>query len=264
MKKYLVIGNPIKHSLSPKIHNFWLKKNNINAIYEMKKLESVNLKKLILDIKSKEIAGVNVTIPFKNEIISYLDKLSPEAKQTQSVNTIFLKNNKVIGHNTDINGFELSVKGTKFNPKNKKILILGAGGVVPSIIYALRKMKVSQIMLSNRTKSKAKNLKKLFKNLVLVNWGKVPNPDMIINATSIGLKKSDKIKIDFSNVRKNTFFYDIIYNPKETNFLKIGKKLSNYTKNGKMMFVFQASAAFNIWHGIKPKINSGVIKILDQ
>ena len=143
MKKYLVIGNPIEHSLSPKLHNYWIKNNNIDAIYEKKKLDENDLEYLILKIKDKTINGINVTVPFKKAVIPYLDKLTTESENTQSVNTIYLENNKIIGHNTDINGFELSIKRLKFDLFNKKVFILGAGGVVPSIIYALNKMRVN-------------------------------------------------------------------------------------------------------------------------
>ena len=117
---------------------------------------------------------------------------------------------------------------------------------------------------SNRTRKKAENLKNLFNNLNIVDWGNVSDFDMIINATSIGLKKDDKINLDLSKTGKNKFFYDLIYNPKETNFLKLGKKLGNNIENGKKMFIYQASAAFKIWHGIQPKINDEVIKFLDR
>ena len=147
---------------------------------------------------------------------------------------------------------------------NKKVLILGAGGVVPSIIFALHRMRVSEITISNRTKSKAESLKNLFKNLKIVEWGEVPKFNVIINATSVGLESSDEINLDISKIGKNKFFYDVIYKPKETNFLKMGKKLGNKTENGKMMFIYQALAAFKVWHGIQPKINKEVIKILDQ
>ena len=220
MKKYLVVGNPIDHSLSPLLHNLWIKENNIKSIYNSQKLNSQDLGKLILSIREGKISGANITVPFKRDIISFLDKLSPEAKDTQSVNTIYLKDNEITGHNTDITGFKKSIEDIKFNIEGKKILILGAGGVVPSIIYALNKMKASQIMISNRTKSNADNLKKLFKNLDILRWGELPDFDMIINATSLGLNEKDTINLDFSNIKKGKFFYDVIYNPKETNFLK--------------------------------------------
>ena len=263
MKKYLVIGNPIEHSLSPKLHNYWIKNHNIDAIYEKEKFNEDELEKLFLNIRDKKINGANVTVPFKKAVIPFLDKLSAEAESTQSVNTIYLENDKLIGHNTDIDGFELGIKKINCNISSKKIFILGAGGVVPSIIYALNKMKVSEISIANRTRKKAENLKNLFDNLKIVEWGEIPDFDMIINATSIGLKKDDEINLNFSSIGKNKFFYDVIYNPKETNFLKTGKKLGNATENGKLMFIYQAISAFNIWHGVRPMVNDEVIKLLD-
>ena len=174
-----------------------------------------------------------------------------------------MENDKVVGHNTDISGFELGIKNLKFKVPGKKILILGAGGVVPSIIFALNKMKVSKISISNRTKDKAENLKNFFSNLKIINWGDVPEFDMIINATSVGLNKDDQLNLNLSKVGKNKFFYDVIYNPKETNFLKIGKKMGNETENGKLMFIYQAFTAFKVWHGVEPEINNEVIKLLD-
>ena len=263
MKKFLVIGNPIEHSLSPILHNYWIKKNGIDAVYEKQKLNEDQLGQLILQVKKKEINGINVTVPFKKAIIPFLDKLSIEAKSTQSVNTIYLEDNKVMGHNTDIVGFETSIKKSKYNLTDKEVLILGAGGVVPSIIFALNKMKISKIKISNRTKDKAENLKTLFKNIEIIEWGEVANFDMIINATSLGLKKEDKINLDFSLISKNKFFYDVIYNPRETNFLKTGRSLGNITLNGKLMFIYQALSAFNIWHELEPDVNENIIKLLD-
>ena len=263
MKKYIVIGNPIDHSLSPKLHNFWLRQNNINAVYEKKKLDIEEIKDLILALKKKKINGINVTVPFKKDIIPFLDQLSLEAENTQSVNTIYLKDEKAIGHNTDIDGFELAIKNLKVNLIDKTILILGAGGVVSSLIFALNKMKVSKIIISNRTQKKAENLKNLFRGIEVIDWGDIPNTDMVINATSLGLNEEDKFDLDFSKL-KNKFFYDVIYNPKETNFLKIARKLGNTGENGKMMFIYQAQAAFKIWHTIQPIVNNELMNLLNN
>ena len=149
--------------------------------------------------------------------------LSNEAKSTQSVNTIYYDNKKVIGHNTDIEGFKRSIENINFSINNKKVLILGAGGVVPSIIFALNNLNVSKITVANRTKNKAEDLKKLFNNLEIIEWGSHSDFDIIINATSKGLNKDDHLDLNFSDLGKNKFFYDVIYNPKETNFLKKGK-----------------------------------------
>ena len=264
MKKFLVIGNPIEHSLSPELHNYWIKNNNINAIYEKQKINEDQLETLISQVKSKKISGINVTVPFKKTVIPYLDELSIESESTQSVNTIYLKDNKVVGHNTDIFGFETSIKRSEYNLNNKEVLILGAGGVVPSIIFSLIKMKVSKIKICNRTKEKAENLKKFYKDIEIIEWGEALNFDMIINATSLGLKKEDHLDLNLSLISGNKFFYDVIYNPGETNFLKTGRELGNKTLNGKLMFIYQALSAFNIWHGLKPDIDENVIKILDK
>ena len=263
MKKYLVIGNPIKHSLSPKLHNHWIKINKINAIYEKRKLNNNEIKDLILDIKSKKISGINVTVPFKQTVIPYLDELTEEAKKTHSVNTIYMGANGTIGHNTDIEGFKESLKHTGFDAKDKKILILGSGGVVPSIVYALKNMQAENIIVSNRTREKAEKLKKNFHDIKIEDWGNVPIVDMIINATSVGLDLEDKINLDFSKTT-NSFFYDVIYNPSETNFLKSGKKYGNKITNGKMMFIYQAFYAFKLWHNLSPKINDEVINLLNN
>ena len=264
MKNYLVIGNPIDHSLSPKIHNYWIKKNNINANYSKKLVTKDEIEQIILQVRKGEIDGINVTVPHKKTVISYVDDLSPEAKQSKSVNTIYKENNKVIGHNTDIAGFELSLRNTKFDISNKKVLILGAGGVVSSIIIAIKRMKPSKIMISNRTKQKAENLSVYFKDIEIVNWGETPEFDMIVNATSIGLNKDDKIELNYNQIGSKKFFYDIIYNPKETNFLKKAKEFGNRTENGKMMFIYQAHQAFTIWHKVMPEIHDEIIKLIDN
>ena len=261
MKKYFVIGNPIDHSLSPKLHNHWFKENNIDAVYDKKKIDENDLENMITRLKKKEINGINVTVPFKKKVIQYLDKLSPEAEQTQSVNTIILKNDNLVGYNTDIGGFIKAIKNLNLNIKGKKIFILGAGGVVPSIIFALNKMNVSKIIISNRTKKKAEDLKSQFHNLEILDWGDINDFDVIINATSLGLNK-ESINLDFSKFANDKLFYDVIYNPAETNFLKEGKRLGNRTENGKLMFIYQAFEAFKLWHGIEPQINSNTLKII--
>ena len=264
MKKFLVIGNPIEHSLSPELHNYWIKNSGIDAIYEKKKINEDQLGQIISQVKDNKTKGINVTVPFKKTVIPYLDELSTEAQSTQSVNTIYKKDDKIIGHNTDIFGFETSIKKTGYHFKNKEVLILGAGGVVPSIIFSLIKMKVSKVTISNRTREKAENLKKIYKDLEIIKWGDISNFDMIINATSLGLKKEDNLNFNFSSISGNKFFYDVIYNPSETNFLKMGRELGNKTLNGKLMFIYQAVSAFKIWHEKTPQIDENVIKLLDK
>ena len=286
MKKYLVIGNPIEHSLSPKIHNFWLKKHKIDAIYEQEKLELSDLKKLVYRVRDGEIDGVNVTTPFKNSIIQHLDKAIDYTSNMQklpldtywgssglphSVNTLFKRDKFVLGANTDTSGFLQSLNALAINVKNKSVLILGAGGVVQSIIFILKIQGVKKIYLSNRTKSKAEDIRVDHVNnnnksiIEIVEWESLledpPEADIIINATSLGLQKDDVIPFNFEKYKKK-IFYDIVYNKKEnlpvvtdnfqgTLFLAEGM-LRNSVRNGAAMLILQAAAAFSIWHGFDP------------
>ena len=158
--------------------------------------------------------------------------------------------------------------------ENKKVIILGGGpnrigqGIefdycCVHAVFALKKMETSQIILSNRTKKKAEELKKTFPDLEIINWGETPEFNMIINATSLGLNKNDEIKLDYEDIGSNKFFYDVIYNPKQTKFLSTAKHFGNQIENGKMMFIYQAHQAFTLWHKIMPKIDDETIKLLD-
>jgi len=271
MKKYLVIGNPIEHSLSPKLHNHWIQENNIDAVYDKKQLNENDIEGIINEVKNGKINGINVTVPFKKSVIPFLDELTHLAKETQSVNTIFRKGNQVVGDNTDVGGFKQSFEYINYNVKNKKVFILGAGGVVPSILKALEKLGAAKVYISNRTKEKAKDLESHYKislGLETLDWGQSPDFDIIINATSLGLKNNDKIELDYNKHKpkffgKKKLFYDVIYNPGKTNFLLKGEELGNETTNGKMMFVCQAQLSFEIWHNILPKIDNETIKLLE-
>ena len=262
MKKFLVIGNPIEHSLSPKLHNHWLKNNNIEAIYGKLETHESDLPELFKNLKEKKLDGLNVTVPYKKTVIPYIDVLSGHALRTQSVNTISLHNGNLVGHNTDIDGFEISIKKLNYDVKDKTVIILGSGGVVPSIVYALKKMNASKIILSNRTKEKAEALKSIFKDLNILDWGEMVDFDMIINATSLGLKENDKFGIDFTKTGRNKLYYDVIYEPYKTEFSDAAKIEGNTYENGLNMFLFQAQRAFYIWHNIDPIINEDLINFL--
>jgi shikimate dehydrogenase len=124
-------------------------------------------------------------------------------------------------------------------------------------------MEVSEITISNRTSKKAEDLKIQFNKINTVSWGEVPDFDMIINATSLGLN-NETIDLNTSNIGQGKFFYDVIYNPNETNFLKLGKKLGNQIENGKLMFIYQAFEAFRLWHGVEPNVSEKILKLLDH
>ena len=262
MKRFLVIGNPVEHSLSPKLHNYWFNSYNLNGIYGKLEASVKDLPELCKSIKKGELDGLNITVPFKKSIIPYLDILSGDALRTQSVNTISLDKGNLIGDNTDIDGFELSIKKINYDVSDKIVLILGAGGVVPSIICALQRMNVSKIFVSNRTKKKAEHLKELFEEIDIIEWGNLPKFDLIINATTLGLKKNDTFGLDFSMYVENKFFYDVIYAPFSTEFSVAGSSQNNLSENGFNMFLFQAQKAFKIWHNVEPEINQELVGFL--
>ena len=162
--KFAIIGSPISHSLSPIMHNYWFKKYNIDAEYDLLDINKSEIQSVMDKIKNKEIKGINVTLTYKNSVISFLSKTINDANETHSVNTIMLdEKNNLIGENTDVFGFQAAYLKSIPNQdtRNKKVLILGAGGVAPSIILALLKSKIKDITLSNRTHEKSLFLKKI-------------------------------------------------------------------------------------------------------
>ena len=231
-----------------------------------KKVEEKDLSTIYEKIQKGEIEGANVTLPFKKSILPLLDRLEISAIETQSVNTIFKKNGQIVGTNTDWEGFYQTLKKNlpiKEKMDDKNIFILGAGGVTSSIIYALLKIG-GKIFVSNRTQKKAEELKNLFPGIKIIKWGnKPPKCEIVVNTTSIGLNISDEINLDFSDYKDNELFFDLIYNPNETNFLKKARIRGNKTINGKLMFLYQAAFAFSYWTKIMPEINNEVVKLLE-
>ena len=268
--KFAIIGNPISHSLSPTMHNYWFKKYKINAEYELLKIDKTDIPNVINKIKNKEIRGINVTLPYKNLIIPYLTKTINDANETHSVNTVILDdNNNLIGENTDVFGFQAAyLKSLHDQTLNKKVLILGAGGVAPSIILALLKSNIHDISLSNRTFEKSLFLKKKFKNLNIIKWDDFSNSinkfDIVINATSLGLNFNDEFKNDFSNFKKSLIYIDTIYNPAETKMIKYFRSNKIKTFNGLNMFIYQGQKAFYLWNKINPEVDDKLLELLES
>ena len=269
--KFAIIGNPISHSLSPILHNYWFKKYKINAEYELLEIDKNDIQNVINKIKNKEIKGINVTLPYKNLIIPFLNKTINDANETHSVNTVMLdNNNNLIGENTDVFGFQAAYLKSIPNQanNNKKVLILGAGGVAPSIILALLKSNIRDISLSNRTFEKSLFLKKKFKNLNIIKWSdfaeKINKFDIVINATSLGLNSNDKFTNDFINFKKTLVYIDTIYNPAETKMIKFFKSSKIKTYNGLNMFIYQGQKAFYLWNKINPEVDDDLLELLES
>ena len=269
--KFAIIGNPISHSLSPTMHNYWFKKYNINAEYKLFDIKENKIQNVIKQIKDKEIKGINVTLPYKKSVIPFLNKTVNDANETHSVNTVMLDtNDNLIGENTDVFGFQAAYLKSIPNreKKNKKVLILGAGGVAPSIILALIKSNILNIYLSNRTHEKSLFLKKNFKNITILKWDNFSKDlnkfDIIINATSLGLKPEDEFESDFSHFKKTMIYIDTIYNPAQTKMIKYFKSNKIRSFNGLNMFIYQGQKAFYLWNKINPEVDEELLKLLES
>ena len=266
-KKFGIIGNPIKHSLSPVLHNYWFKKYDIDAEYSIINTEEKDLTKIIKKLRDKSLTGVNVTLPYKQKIINHLDILINDADLTGSVNTLLLdKTNSVVGENTDVYGLQAAYLKEIDNAKNSKVLIIGAGGVSPSIILSLEKSGIKNISIINRTMEKCLFLKKKFKNLKILPWNDletvIGNYDLIFNATSLGLKNGQEFDFDFVKCKTSSIYIDTIYNPLKTKTLKFLENQGVRVFNGLDMFIYQGQKSFYLWSKINPEIDQDLINLL--
>tara|TARA_B100000886_G_scaffold285742_1_gene210236 strand:- start:2070 stop:2891 length:822 start_codon:yes stop_codon:yes gene_type:complete len=266
-KKFGIIGDPIKHSLSPVLHNYWFKKYQIDANYSIIETKEPDLPDVINKIKRGDLIGINITLPYKQKIVPHLDVLINDAEITSSVNTIYLdENGTIVGENTDVFGLQAAYLKEVNDISKKNVLIIGAGGVSPSVILSLKKSGVKEISIINRTKEKCIFLKKKFPNLKIKDWNnlekEISNYDIIINATSLGLKHGKDFSFNFEPTRKNLIFIDTIYNPLETKTLKFLKEKDLKVFNGLDMFIYQGQKAFYLWNKINPEIDQKLIDIL--
>ena len=267
IKKFGIIGKPIKHSLSPVLHNYWFEKYEINANYSIIDVNEDNLKDVVSKIKDKALSGLNITLPYKQRIVPHLDYLVNDAKITSSVNTLYLDDkNNTVGENTDVFGLQAAYLKEVDKASEKKALVIGAGGVSPSVILSLEKSGVKNISIINRTYEKCVFLKKKFNNIKIIEWNKleeaIKDYDIIINATSLGLKNEEDFSFNFKNTKENLIFIDTIYNPLETKTLKFLRDKDTKVFNGLEMFIYQGQKAFYLWNKINPEIDQKLIELL--
>ena len=268
-KKFGIIGNPIKHSLSPVLHEYWFKKYNIDADYSIIEALDKDLPEIIEKVKQGYFSGINVTLPFKQKIINHVDRVVNDAELTGSVNTVLLSNkNAVIGENTDVYGLQAAYLKEIDNSSNKKVLVIGAGGVSPSVISSINKTGIKNISITNRTNEKCIFLKKKFNFLTIISWAnlssEIKNFDIIINATSLGLKNGDDFNFNFSNTKNEVIYIDTIYNPLETKTLKYLKEEGRRVFNGLDMFIYQGQKSFYLWNKINPEIDDELVELLNS
>ena len=253
-----IIGKPLKQSLSPYLHNHWIKKYGLSSYYLPLPIKSTS------DIKQAinkfNFLGLNITIPYKRSIINQLDSLDNSAKRIQAVNTILYKNKKLKGFNTDIIGFAKGVLKKKWN-KKRPVVVFGAGGAAEAIIYFLKLENIKDIIIVNRTKKRADLIIKKYKNIKFTtNFNlDVNEAGLIINTSSLGMIGYPELKIKLNNVNKEAIIYDIVYNPINTRLIKEAKKHKLEYISGLEMFIEQAKASFEIWFQIQPEVDKNLI-----
>lgn len=249
---YGLLGEKLGHSLSPEIHSLILEKINKSGAYNLFELKKINLCAALKGLKALEAKGVNVTIPYKVDILEYMDKLSPEAEKIGAVNTISFNNDVLTGYNTDYFGFGEALKKAGIEASDKSIMILGTGGASKAVLQYLIDNKAKEIICVSRKPEKnvinAKNIRVGSYD----ELNSIGTFDIIINCTPVGMYPSTEASPISKDVLKNfSAAVDLIYNPRKTLFLREAESIGMKTINGLYMLVAQAVAAQEIWNGIK-------------
>lgn len=244
-----IIGNPLNHTFSPFIHNYFLYTSNLCGGYTCYDTTLDKLDEIINIFKEYNFTGVNVTVPYKQEVIKYCSHLDITAKEIEAVNTLHFTENGIIGHNTDIFGFHMMLETSGINTLNKKVLLLGAGGASRAVIPYLLMNKPEYFVIANRTLEKAQDLSLLYDNnadICSLDDLHGLEFDIVINATSMGVKGEPYTNYGF---KVKEAAVDMIYKPQMTSFLSLYSKDNIKLVNGLAMLIYQAAGSFNIWTG---------------
>ena len=263
-----LFGHPIKHSLSPLIHNYVYQKLNIDSVYLCFDISADLLKEAVHSLKALNFKGVNVTIPYKQKIIPYLSELDKEAKIINAVNTIKVKGKKLVGYNTDARGFLKALKKKcRFDPQNCQALILGCGGAGWAVSVALCTSNAREISLYDinhkRTQKLVRHLKNIFGKVTIKGYKKLTDINLrkfqlLVNATPVGMK-NEAPPINIEEVSKKCVIYDLVYNPPLTPLIKKAQQLGIRAYNGLSMLVYQAEESERIWFDKKTLSSSNLM-----
>lgn len=263
---YCLIGYPVKHTLSPVMHNAAFQKLGLNALYLAFEVRPEDLEKAVHGLVALGFMGFNVTVPHKQSIMKFLESVDPIAQKIGAVNTVKIEWGKLYGFNTDATGFLKSLQEQNFSPAGKKAVILGAGGAARAVAVALLQEGLDFLVIANRTLERAEGLKHTLKRMFYVEIETtglassrlkrfLETCDLLINATTLGLHPEDPPPIPLEWIHPNLFVYDLIYNPPETPLLKHARETGAKTCNGISMLVHQGAEAFEIWTGKKPPLS---------
>ncbi len=251
MNRYGLIGEHLSHSFSPILHKIIFKNSHIKGEYNLHEVKNEGLKEKIGELKNLEIKGFNVTIPYKLEIMKYLDEISPEAKMIDAVNTLEYREERVIGHNTDYFGFGALLTNMDIDVKNKIAVILGSGGASKSVYHYLNNNGIKEIIFVSRDPKKKKDIYSGVNIIDYTSLKNMANIDIIINATPLGMyPKMDRSPVDKDILTNCKAAVDLIYNPLETEFLKLARECGLKTSNGLYMLVAQGIKSQEIWNGV--------------
>ena len=270
--KAAVVGNPVDHSLSPDIHNFWLNEAGVKGVYTKKTVRDENLTDFITNAAKEGFSGLNITVPHKEKALKACDVLSATAKELGAVNLITFKNGIIFGDNTDGQGFIESIKEKLPNISFEKnsFAILGAGGAAKGIIHALHKNNAKKITIINRNYKKAKDLANKYKETAIpfdlkdIKKG-LNGASFLINTTTMGMRGGPaSINIDFLSFPEILCFTDIVYNPKTTNLMKSATKSGVKVIGGIGMLVNQAVPAFQAFYGEEPRNLDKLYSVLEN
>ena len=270
--KTAVIGFPVDHSLSPTIHNHWIKELALDIKpYEKLNVDPIMFEEQVNRLKAEGFGGINVTVPLKELAFNISDETSNISKKLRSANTLTLSSDKINADNTDAAGFINSLDKKTIEEKitNKKTLVLGAGGSARSVVHALNELG-SQVRLFNRTPEKAM----ILLNDLSINSSPVSTEELddyansssfIVNTTSLGQKAGELNNIlSFENIEMETFIYDLIYNPRRSSFLEQAEAKGLKVQNGLRMLIEQAACSFQIWHKIKVGASDELMSLLES
>lgn len=264
-KLYAVLGYPIKHSLSPKIHSYWIKQHQLHANYIALPVQQADLAEILPTLPKMGFHGVNLTVPLKETAMNLCDNLSAAAENIGSVNTVIFKYGKIYGDNTDADGFIAGLHENAQNIRLKKALIIGAGGSARAVLYGLLQENFSDILIYNRTVERAEKLAEFFQsrypktNIEIIKTLQLyENIDLIVNCTSCGMNDINPLQVDFSACTQKIIAYDLVYAPRVTQFLADADSASHIAINGLPMLFHQAAHAFEKWFGIMPIIDDAL------
>jgi len=257
-----VIGWPINHSRSPIIHGYWLKKHGISATYETIDIVPDAISAFFQDFSTSGYIGANVTIPYKETVLAFLDRMDESARAIGAVNTIWLDGANLCGTNTDWLGFLGNLDATHpgWDARGKGALVLGAGGAARAILYGLIQRKFERIYVANRGLERALELQAHFGDIITpLALSKaddfVATASLIVNTTSLGMDKNPPLPLDLAKIQPGCLVTDIVYSPLETPLLKQAKARGAPTVDGLGMLLHQAAPGFERWFGVRPQVS---------